>query len=147
MKKGIIFLEKDFLSGLLATLFGFGMLFSTGMTKGIYPAGIFTLIGVFGLIVSITTVRKRPNNSIAKISLKELLLIIFLFITPVFAKVIGFYVAGFFEIAMISLLISPKHTKKNIIGILLASLLVTLVTYGIFTMGLNIRCPRGVLLF
>ncbi len=147
MKKEIFFLEKDFLSGFFAILFGFGMLLSTGTSKGLYPAGVFAFIGVFGLIVSVTAFLKKPNNWIEKISLKEIVLIAFLFITPFFAKTIGFYTAGFFEIVAISLLISPKHSKKNTLSILVFSLVVTIVTYGIFTMGLNIRCPRGVLLF
>lgn len=147
MKKGIILLEKDFLSGFFAALFGFGMFLSVGTTKGLYPAGVFLLIGVFGLIVSVTAFLKRPNNRVAKVSVKELLLIAFLFITPFFAKIIGFYTAGFLEIVAISFLISPKQSKKNTLSILLFCLLATLITYGIFTLGLNIRCPRGALLF
>lgn len=141
-----IFFEKNLIAGILATSFGTAMLLTTGMERGLYPAVIFSLMTIFGLIVSIASIRKPAGNPVDKISKRELLLILSLFINPVFAKIIGFYVAGFVELSAISLITAPTRTKKDVVKILAFALAATLLTYLIFTVGLRIRCPRGVLL-
>lgn len=146
MKVEKIFLEKNFIAGFLATSFGAAMLLTTGMERGLYPAVIFSLMTTFGVLTSISSIRKPAGNSIEKISKREILLILSLFINPLFAKLIGFYVAGFVEISAISLIAAPTRTKKDVAKILGFALAATLLTYLIFTVGLRIRCPRGALL-
>jgi hypothetical protein len=146
MGKEKIFLEKNIISSLLAIFFGVAMLTSTGMTRGIYPFLVFALMVGLGLLMGISAILKHPNNPVAKLSLKEILLILSLFITPVFAKILGFYTSSFLEICAISLLIAPKRDKKSIVKIVGFALVATFLTYVIFTLGLRIRCPRGALL-
>ena len=146
MKQEKIFLEKNFIAGILATGFGSAMLLTTGMSRGLYPAVIFSLLTIFGMLTSISSIRKPTGSIVEKVSKREIFLILSLFINPVLAKFIGFYVAGFLEISIISLIIAPQRDRNSVMKILGFALAATLATYLIFTVGLRIRCPRGALL-
>jgi len=63
MKQEKIFLEKNFIAGILATGFGSAMLLTTGMSRGLYPAVIFSLLTIFGMLTSISSIRK-PTGSV-----------------------------------------------------------------------------------
>jgi biotin transporter BioY len=70
--------------------------------------------------------------------------LLLLFINPIVAKTIGFYVSGFVEIFLISILILPEKNKKSILKTAIICLIAVIVAYLIFTVSLRIRCPRGV---
>ena len=72
-------------------------------------------------------------------------MILFLFINPLMAGTLGFYFAAFFVIAGISWRITPVKTGKALAGVLAYSLLVTVVAFAVFTVGLKIVTPSGIL--
>ncbi len=141
-----ISLERDLVVGIIFSGLGIYMSISTGLEKGIYPFLIFLLLVLFGVLTVLQSLLKPANNLLEAVSLRELLLILSLFVSPALIGLLGFYTAGFLGIFIISLIISPNRELKTIVGLILFCLAVVVVTYLIFTVGLRIRCPRGALL-
>ena len=138
MKKEKIFLKTSFLSGSLASCFGFCMAGMTGLSRGMYPMAVFVMIILIGLLLIGIAVRDAPDEKTPR-------MVLFLFINPLMAGILGFYFAAFLVIAGISWLITPVKTGKAMAGVLGYSLLVTAGAFAVFTLGLKIVTPSGVL--
>ena len=145
MKKEKIFLKTSFLSGILASCFGFCMAGMTGLSRGMYPMAVFVMIILIGLLLMGIAVRGAPDEKSPRISWKEIVMVLFLFINPLMAGSLGFYFAAFLVIAGISWLITPVKTGKALAGVLGYSLLVTAGAFAVFTLGLKIVTPSGIL--
>jgi len=146
MVKEKFFLSKNFLTGVLSSLFGALMLLAFKMEQDSYTLIIFSFLIILGIFMMASSISRTNLPQFSKFSPRELLFITSLFITPFLAKVIGFYISAYLEIVAISLIIAPKRNVKTIVKMLLFALVATTITYLIFTFGLRIRCPRGVLL-
>ena len=137
-------LEKEFIVGILAIAFSFGFAMFEQKSLGLYSITVFSLFTVLGVISILNSFRHQESNAISKMNFKEIILLVLLFITPLLAKIIGFYISGFVEIFLISLLILPVKDKKSVIKTLIFCLLAVVIAYLIFTVSLRIRCPRGI---
>ena len=115
MKKEKIFLKTSFLSGILASCFGFCMAGMTGLSRGMYPMAVFVMIILIGLLLMGIAVRGAPDEKSPRISWKEIVMVLFLFINPLMAGILGY------------------------------SLLVTAGAFAVFTLGLKIITPSGIL--
>ena len=135
---------KNFISGLLGIAFSVAMLLVTSKASSAYPYAVFTLMLVFSVIVIAQSLRKKYGGAFEKFTLPEILFIVLLVINPLLANVIGFYVSSFIEVFFIYVLISG-HDKKNILHALIFSVILIAISYVIFTYGLRIRCPSGML--
>lgn len=145
MRKGKIFLEKNFISGFLVFCFGTGMAVSARMKYGIYPLTVFVLMVVIGGIVMAGAAGNRPHNLLAGISWKEMVYIGLLFLSPLLAKHLGFYFSGYLVIAGVSWLIEPEKNGRTLAKTLIYSLVVTVAAYAVFTGLLKISTPVGIL--
>ena len=139
------FLKTNFLSGVLACCFGLCMAGVTGLSRGIYPMTVFVLLILIGMVLLGSAARGAPDQPLSRIWWKEIVMILLLFINPLMAGTLGFYFAAFFVIAGISWLITPVKTGKALAGVLAYSLLVTVVAFAVFTVGLKIVTPSGIL--
>ena len=117
----------------------------TGLSRGIYPMTVFVLLILIGMVLLGSAARGAPDQPLSRIWWKEIVMILFLFINPLMAGTLGFYFAAFFVIAGISWLITPVKTGKALAGVLAYSLLVTVVAFAVFTVGLKIVTPSGIL--
>ena len=90
MKKEKIFLKTSFLSGILASCFGFCMAGMTGLSRGMYPMAVFVMIILIGLLLMGIAVRGAPDEKSPRISWKEIVMVLFLFINPLMAGILGF---------------------------------------------------------
>ncbi|MCC3383417.1 hypothetical protein D4758_05680 [Enterocloster citroniae] len=139
------FLKTNFLSGVLACCFGLCMAGVTGLSRGIYPMTVFVLLILIGMVLLGSAARGAPDQPLSRIWWKEIVMILFLFINPLMAGTLGFYFSAFFVIAGISWLITPVKTGKALAGVLAYSLLVTVAAFAVFTVGLKIVTPSGIL--
>jgi uncharacterized membrane protein (GlpM family) len=144
MEKKKKILDKEFIVGALAIAFSLGFVLLDKKSLGLYPITVFSLFTVLGLISILSSFKRQESNAIARTNLKEIILLLLLFINPIVAKTIGFYVSGFVEIFLISILILPEKNKKSILKTAIFCLIAVIVAYLIFTVSLRIRCPRGV---
>lgn len=145
MQKGKIFLEKNFIAGLLVFCFGVGMAVSARMKYGIYPLTVFVLMILIGGFVMVMTMRNRPGKLLERVSWKEIVYIALLFLSPLLAKHLGFYFSGYLVIAGVSWLIEPEKNGKTLAKTLIYSLVVTIAAYFVFTGMLKISTPVGIL--
>lgn len=146
MKERKNFLEKDFLTGVIVCCFGTGMAATTGFSKGVYPMVVFGLMSVIGVYLILDALRKNDSSCLERVSWKEMAMIAFLFLNPVFAKTLGFYLSGYLVIAGISWMIAPEKNGKALVKVLLYSLCVAAAAYVVFTLVLKIATPAGILL-
>lgn len=137
-------LEKEFIVGFLAIAFSLGFAIFDNKSLGLYSTAVFSLFTVLGAISIINSFRHQESNNISVMNFKEIILLVLLFINPMVAKTIGFYISGFLEIFLISLLILPVKNTKSVIKAAVFCLLAVVVAYLIFTVSLRIRCPRGI---
>ena len=145
MKKEKIFLEKNFLSGFLICCFGIWMAAVTRLTRGIYPMTVFVLMILIGAFLMVRTARGGPGNLLARVSWKEIVMILLLFISPLLAETLGFYCSAYLVIAGISWLIAPEKNGKTLVRVLLYSAVVAVGAFVVFTMLLKITTPTGIL--
>ncbi len=144
MEKKKKILDKEFIVGALAIAFSLGFVLLDKKSLGLYPITVFSLFTVLGLISILTSLKRQESNAIAKTNLKEIILLLLLFINPLVAKTIGFYISGFVEIFLISVLILPEKNKKSIFKAAVFCLIAVVIAYLIFTVSLRIRCPKGI---
>lgn len=137
-------LEKEFIVGVLAIAFSLGFVIFDKKSLGLYSITVFSLFSVLGIISVMNSFRRQDTNAISTTNLKEIILLILLFINPIVAKIIGFYISGFIEIFLISLLILPEKNKKSIFKAAIFCFVAVVIAYLIFTVSLRIRCPRGI---
>ncbi|MDY4609532.1 MAG: tripartite tricarboxylate transporter TctB family protein [Sphaerochaetaceae bacterium] len=140
-----LLIGKNFLAGTLAVIFSVILLATTKKVSSAYPYVVFVMMLAFGMIVLIESIVKRDGGAVRKFTFGEIVLILFLIINPVLAKLAGFYVSAFLEILAISIFINPVKTKKSILLSVVFCLVVVGLSYLLFTYGLRIRCPRGTL--
>lgn len=145
MKYEKIFLGNNFLSGFLICIFGISMAAVTGLTRGIYPLAVFVLMVFIGTLLMMGTIRGDYGNLLERISWKEILLILLLFINPILAERLGFYFSAYLVIAGVSWLIEPEKNRKVLVRVMIYSLLVTVFSYIVFTLFLKIITPTGIL--
>jgi Tripartite tricarboxylate transporter TctB family. len=134
---------KNFIAGILSVSSG-GLLLAVGTkSQNPYCRLVFLLLVVFGLLLVGTSLIKKNDQAADWIRIRELVLLVLLFVNPLFGKTLGFYITAFLEISLISLLIAKERTAKSVLKILLFSLVMAIVGYLIFSILLKIHCPRG----
>ena len=146
MESKKLYFEKDFIVGIVIIAFGLFMLLNPGKSSSIYTVTVFSMLLLLGVVEIFQAIKSSVANTVEKITVRELVLIVLMLINPFFAKTIGFYLTGFLEILLISVMISTERNGKSLLRIIAFSLIVTIVTYLIFSVGLNIHCPGGILI-
>lgn len=146
MEKRKIFLDKGFVAGCLVCCFGAGMAAAAGFSRGVYPLAVFVLMIAAGIFLTVEALRGKISGCLERISWKEPAMIALLFVSPVFAKTVGFYLSASVVIAGISWLTVPEKSVKAFVRVLLYSLFVAAAAYVIFTVLLKINTPKGILL-
>lgn len=111
-----------------------------------YPFLVLGGMLLFSVLTIVFSFSPNKEEPVQRYGLKELLLMVVLFLNPLGMQIIGFWVTAFLEIFIFSLLVETDFTKKKVFSILLFCLLCVVVSYCIFAIGLRIRCPRGKLL-
>lgn len=140
------FLETNVLSGILACCFGLYMAAVTGLSKGIYPMAVFVLMFLTGAFLIGSGVRGKPDALMNRIRWKEIAMVLLLLLHPLLAGELGFYTTAFLVITVISWMLTPKKTGKAFGFVLVYSLLVAAAAYAVFTLGLHIVTPPGILI-
>ncbi|MEG0178909.1 MAG: tripartite tricarboxylate transporter TctB family protein [Oscillospiraceae bacterium] len=146
MKMRKIFLDKNFLAGTLAVIIGACIIAIYGFKFGVYPVAVFAILIALGIALIITAFYKQGQAPMDKIMLRELLVIALLFVNPIIANYVGFYVSGAIAVYIIMLLFSPPTSIKQAGKTALYCAAVAVVVYLIFTILLHINTPRGFLI-
>ena len=136
--------SKNGLGGGLSILATLVLLSQNSAPSSTYPALVLGGMLLFSALTFLSAFRKEQDPARA-FSVKELVLMAVLFFNPLCMKVVGFWVTAFVEIFVFSLIIETKRTRRQVLSILLFCLVCVVVSYCIFTIGLRIRCPRGIL--
>ena len=143
MKRGKVVIGKSFVAGLLGIAMGISLLIYGKSRLNNYLIIVFGLMIVLGVLLICSTLSKRNDSLLERISIKEIALILLLFINPLIGKVFGFYSTAFLEIFLFSLLTEKEIKLKVFLKTVLISLVITILAYVIFSFLLKIHCPTG----
>lgn len=146
MEKRKIFLNKNFIAGVFAVVFGVGMLATYGTSQGTYPLIVFLLLVVLGMLSLLTAWKAPSASAIEKIPLRELGVMVLLFANPIMAKTVGFYVSAVLSIFAIMLLFDPPKSARRAGKTALVTVCTAVGVYLIFTVLLRISTPTGFLI-
>ncbi len=146
MEKRKIFLSKTGIASVAAILFGAGMLLTASSKIGMYPRVVFAAMIFLGAYALVEMRWKGCGAALERVSVKELLLILMLFINPLIGKMLGFYASGFLALLGISALIETPDSPKAWGKLVVYLLGVTAVVYVVFSVLLRIHTPKGIIL-
>lgn len=146
MKKRKIFLYKNLIVGVAGVMFGTVMLLTSGAKSGIYPKILFVCMMLLGIDILVELVWKGQGTRLGRVSIKEVLLILMLFVNPLLGKVLGFYTSGFLTLLGISAITRRPDRASEWGRLILYLLLVTAGTYLVFSVLLRIHTPEGLFL-
>ena len=143
MKREKLVIGKNFVAGILGIAMGISLLIYGKARLNKYLVVVFGLMIVLGALLVYSSLLKRNDSRLDKVSIKEVALIVLLFINPLFGKILGFYVTAFIEIFLFSLLTEKGVNVKVLAKTALVSLIITVAAYVIFSVLLKIHCPTG----
>lgn len=143
MKRGKVVIGKSFVAGLLGIAMGISLLIYGKSRLNNYLIIVFGLMIVLGVLLICSSLSKRNDSLLERISIKEIALILLLFINPLIGKAFGFYSTAFLEIFLFSLLTEKEIKLKVFLKTVLISLVITILAYVIFSFLLKIHCPTG----
>lgn len=144
LEKRKIFLDNGFVAGVLSVLFGGGMALVHGAKYGVYSLAVFVVLAAMGVLLIVRSLRKE-SGAVQKVPLKELAVIVLLFVTPLAGEFLGFYLSGFVSVCAISYLFSPPSSVKSALKTALYCLVAAVAVFLIFTELLRIATPGGIL--
>lgn len=146
MNKQKIFLDKGFIAGTLAVLFGGGMAIAYGEKQGVYPLIVFALTALLGVLSIVQACRAGAPSPAQRISLRELAVLVLLFGNPLLAKNVGFYLAAALSVFAIMLLFDPPKSGRQALRTAAVTVCSAAGVYLVFTVLLRIATPRGFLI-
>lgn len=138
--------SKNFVGGTISLILSLILFTQNTEPSSMYPFLVLGGMLLFSVLTIVFSFSPNKEEPVQRYGLKELLLMVVLFLNPLGMQIIGFWVTAFLEIFIFSLLVETDFTKKKVFSILLFCLLCVVVSYCIFAIGLRIRCPRGKLL-
>ncbi len=143
MEKRKIFLYKNSVTGVAGVVFGAAMFLTSRAKSGIYPKILFACMVFLGLYILVEMSVKGQGMKLGRVSIKEVLLILLLFVNPVLGRVLGFYSSGFLTLLGISAITRRPDRMMAWGKMILYLLLVTMGTYLVFSVLLRIHTPKG----
>jgi hypothetical protein len=146
MNERKIVCTKSLATGVFALVFGVAMVLSSGKVKGMYPRAVLIGLALLGMLEIVSHFKSHDGNAVGKIAFREIVVVLLLTINPLFAKSVGFYLTGFVEILAISLVFTGPKTVRRVLDNVFFALGTTAVGYLVFTLLLQINCPKGILL-
>lgn len=146
MEKRKIFLCKNLAAGVAGVVFGAVMFLTSGAKSGIYPKILFGCMVFLGLCILAEISWKGQGTRLGRVSTKEVLLILMLFVNPILGKVLGFYTSGFLTLLGISAVTRRPDRGWAWGKMVLYLFLVTAGTYLVFSVLLRIHTPEGIFL-
>lgn len=118
----------------------------------IYPKTLIIVIGILAIIILIQAVFFRKNDKavypFSNIKYRRVMLTtVSTFIYYFCVKYVGFYVSSFIFIIILSILLGKKEAqnKKEIVKVILISLIVMIVIYLGFGLFLKVPTPKALL--
>lgn len=147
VEKKSILGDGNLVVGIIALVFGLWMSVYFKTSKGIYPLIIFGLMVFLGALLIIFSISGKSKASVpGKISIREAVVMLLLFATPLSAKTVGFYLSGTLAIYLIMQLFSPSRNVKQLIKTAVYSICTGAAVYVVFTVLLKINTPKGFLI-
>ncbi len=146
MRKRTIFLCKNLVAGVAGVVFGAAMFLTSGTKSGIYPKILFACMVFLGVYILAEIGFKGQGTRLGRVSVKEILLILLLFVNPLLGKVLGFYTSGFLTLLGISAVVRRPNRGADWGKMVLYLLFVTVGTYLVFSVLLRIHTPEGIFL-
>ncbi len=142
-KENKIVVGKNTVAGILAFIGGLSLLVYGKDRLNTYLVVVFSFMIGLGALLVVQSLVRRNDSRLDRVLIRELILIVLLFINPLFAKTLGFYITGYLEIILISLLIEKEMNAKVVVKTLLVCLAIAVLSFLVFSVVLKIHCPTG----
>jgi len=142
-KESKIVVGKNTVAGILSVLGGISLLVYGKDRLNTYLVVVFSFMVFLGALLVVLSFLRRNDNRLDRVLARELILIALLFINPLFGKLLGFYITGYLEIVLISLLIEKELDRRAVVKTLLVCLAIAILSYLVFSVVLKIHCPTG----
>lgn len=142
--------QKDFWTSLIIIGFGiflFSQIHSEENIHEVFPKIVCGSMIAVGLLQLLSALRVKTSESVNtfKISLLEIVFIIVLIATITLIDILGFYVSAMLCSVTLLLLLFRQRTIKVVLSSVLYSAVLLGVVYVVFTIGLKIKLPAGLL--
>lgn len=154
IKNKLLHGKNDLYTGVLLVFFSVFLYvnsFNLSDVAAFYPRVMLFIIGAIGVILIIRPIKKtpknkketkkiRPDNLIRNISVNIIALLLFWILAPI----LGFYVALFLYVGLMSLFIGGNWRYDKILNSFIYSTFFVTVLYVTFNMLLRLQTPSGV---